>query len=182
MARRLSHRVVAIGSFPPSSESWRPTHSTHKFTRANRVGGEQSPAQACVLASCTLVSRRSPLGSRNRRSSWRAVVHECSGCAPWGARHRGRRTGDSVRGKFSPTLRVEFKVLQGSTLFPLLGPPGASWASFWPFWGLLASFRASWALLGLILGLLGPPGAHFGLILSTQGDWAPVGTFRVFFE
>ena len=39
MARRLSHRVVAIGSFPPSSESWRPTHSTHKFTRAHRVGG-----------------------------------------------------------------------------------------------------------------------------------------------
>ena len=36
VARRLSHRVVAIGFLPPSSESWRPTHSTHKFTRAPR--------------------------------------------------------------------------------------------------------------------------------------------------
>ena len=34
VARRLSHRVVAIGLFPPSSDSWHPTHSTHKFTRA----------------------------------------------------------------------------------------------------------------------------------------------------
>ena len=39
MARRLSHRVVAIGLFPPSSDSWHPTHSTHKFTRATAWGG-----------------------------------------------------------------------------------------------------------------------------------------------
>ena len=38
MARRLSHRVVAIGLFPPSSDSWHPTHSTHKFTRATASG------------------------------------------------------------------------------------------------------------------------------------------------
>ena len=38
MARRLSHRVVAIGLFPPSSDSWLPTHSTHKFTRATASG------------------------------------------------------------------------------------------------------------------------------------------------
>ena len=39
VARRLSHRVVAIGLFPPSSDSWHPTHSTHKFTRATAWGG-----------------------------------------------------------------------------------------------------------------------------------------------
>ena len=39
VARRLSHRVVAIGHFPPSSDSWHPTHSTHKFTRATAWGG-----------------------------------------------------------------------------------------------------------------------------------------------
>ena len=38
VARRLSHRVVAIGLFPPSSDSWHPTHSTHKFTRATASG------------------------------------------------------------------------------------------------------------------------------------------------
>ena len=38
MARRLSHRIVAIGLFPPSSDSWLPTHSTHKFTRATASG------------------------------------------------------------------------------------------------------------------------------------------------
>ena len=38
VARRLSHRVVAIGHFPPSSDSWHPTHSTHKFTRATARG------------------------------------------------------------------------------------------------------------------------------------------------
>ena len=38
MARRLSHCFVAIGLFPPSSDSWRPTHTTHKFTRATALG------------------------------------------------------------------------------------------------------------------------------------------------
>ena len=38
VARRLSHRVVAIGHFPPSSDSWYPPHSTHKFTRATALG------------------------------------------------------------------------------------------------------------------------------------------------
>ena len=38
MARRLSHRIVATGLFPPSSDSWHPTHSTHKFTRATASG------------------------------------------------------------------------------------------------------------------------------------------------
>ena len=38
MARRLSHRGVAIGLVPPSSDSWHPTHSTHKFTRATALG------------------------------------------------------------------------------------------------------------------------------------------------
>ena len=38
MARRLSHRVVAIGFLPPSSDSWHPAHSTHKFTRATASG------------------------------------------------------------------------------------------------------------------------------------------------
>ena len=38
VARRLSHRVVAIGLCPPSSDSWHPTHSTHKFTRAPAWG------------------------------------------------------------------------------------------------------------------------------------------------
>ena len=38
MALRLSHRFVAIGLFPPSSDSWHPTHSTHKFTRATAWG------------------------------------------------------------------------------------------------------------------------------------------------
>ena len=38
VARRLSHRVVAIGFFPPSSDSWHPTHTTHKFTRAPAWG------------------------------------------------------------------------------------------------------------------------------------------------
>ena len=39
VARRLSHRFVATGLFPPSSDSWLPTHSTHKFTRATAWGG-----------------------------------------------------------------------------------------------------------------------------------------------
>ncbi len=34
VARRLSHRCVAIGLLPPSSESWRPTYSIRKFTGA----------------------------------------------------------------------------------------------------------------------------------------------------
>ena len=38
VARRLSHRVVAIGLFPPSSARWLPTHRTHKFTRATASG------------------------------------------------------------------------------------------------------------------------------------------------
>ena len=38
MARRLSHRVVAIGFFPPSSDSWHPTHTSHEFTRAPAWG------------------------------------------------------------------------------------------------------------------------------------------------
>ena len=38
MALRLSHRFVAICLFPPSSDSWHPTHSIHKFTRATAWG------------------------------------------------------------------------------------------------------------------------------------------------
>ena len=49
MARRLSHRVVAIGFLPPSSDSWHPTHSTHKFTRATAWGG-------AILASVRLMA------------------------------------------------------------------------------------------------------------------------------
>ena len=41
------------------------------------------------------------------------------------------------------------------------GRPGASWGSSW----------TSWRLLGLILGVLGPPGAHFGC------PGAPLGSF-----
>ena len=48
MARRLSHRVVAIGLFPPSSDSWHPTHSTHKFTRAT-ASGESNFQRICLL-------------------------------------------------------------------------------------------------------------------------------------
>ena len=47
----------------------------------------------------------------------------------------------------------------GTLLGSHFGPPGASWGSFWPSWGLLGFILA---LLRLILGLLGPPGAHFG--------------------
>ena len=50
VARRLSHRVVAIGHFPPSSDSWHPTHSTHKFTRAP-AWGEAIPGAG--LSRCT---------------------------------------------------------------------------------------------------------------------------------
>ena len=38
MALRLAHRFVGIGLFTPSSDSWHPTHSTHKFTRATAWG------------------------------------------------------------------------------------------------------------------------------------------------
>ena len=50
VARRLSHRVVAIGFLPPSSDSWHPTHSTHKFTRAP-AWGEAIPGAG--LSRCT---------------------------------------------------------------------------------------------------------------------------------
>ena len=54
VARRLSHRVVAIGLFPPSSDSWHPTHSTHKFTRAT-AWGEATPGAG--LSRCTDVGQ-----------------------------------------------------------------------------------------------------------------------------
>ena len=47
VARRLSQRIVAISLFPPSSDSWHPTHSTHKFTRATASG--ESNFQRIVL-------------------------------------------------------------------------------------------------------------------------------------
>ena len=50
LARRLSHRVVAIGFLPPSSDSWHPTHTTHKFTRAP-AWGEAIPGAG--LSRCT---------------------------------------------------------------------------------------------------------------------------------
>ena len=43
VARRLSHRFVAIGLFPPGSDSWLPTHSTHKSTRATASGENNFP-------------------------------------------------------------------------------------------------------------------------------------------
>ena len=46
----------------------------------------------------------------------------------------------------------------GTLLGSHFGCPGASWVSFWPSWGLLGFILA---FLRLILGLLGPPGAHF---------------------
>ena len=51
MARRLSHRVVAIGFLPPSSDSWHPTHSTHKFTRAP-AWGEAIPGAGFAPLHC----------------------------------------------------------------------------------------------------------------------------------
>ena len=55
MARRLSHRVVAMGFFPPSSDSWHPTHSSHKFTRAT-ASGESSLHELMVIRRQQLTS------------------------------------------------------------------------------------------------------------------------------
>ncbi len=53
-----------------------------------------------------------------------------------------------IRARGQKRLKCELLGPQGVHV----APPGASWGSFWPSWGLLE----------LILGLLGPPGAHFG--------------------
>ena len=49
VARRLSHRVVAIGFLPPSSDSWHPTHTTHKFTRAPALGRSHLDELDCLV-------------------------------------------------------------------------------------------------------------------------------------
>ena len=69
MALRLSHRGVAIGVFPPSSDSWHPTHSTHKFTRATASGESNFHSSHWLLR---------PIGAGRSR----ALDHRCptAGC------------------------------------------------------------------------------------------------------
>ena len=77
VARRLSHRVVAIGLLPPSSATWRPTQITHKFTRATALGLRfDCKACASLLAlfghrawSPDALGRLRRLASRSRKGS-----------------------------------------------------------------------------------------------------------------
>ena len=74
VARRLSHRVVAIGLFPPSSDSWHPTHSTHKFTRATASGESNFHSSHWLLR---------PIGDGRSR----ALDHRCPTALPAASEH-----------------------------------------------------------------------------------------------
>ena len=81
MARRLSHLAVAIGILPPSSDSWRPAHTTPNLPGPPAKGGEPAallPSAAIMIHHDSRMVSRSFLRSSGgqtllalQKPSWR---------------------------------------------------------------------------------------------------------------